>query len=108
MTGLKETATKILPDFAPTLNDDRFNPKIIAKLLFDNGLRKVSWNHGKVLAVNGRVVMTGGGNYWNAYAANQEVNGKNEHTDHTIVDHQARIVGDAAVSAHKWVDYFWT
>jgi phosphatidylserine/phosphatidylglycerophosphate/cardiolipin synthase-like enzyme len=102
VTGLKETATKFLPEFAPTLNNGLFDPVAIAKLLFENPLRKVSWNHGKVLAVNGRVVMTGGGNYWNAYAAKQEA-----HTDHTIVDHQARIVGDAAVSAHKWVDYFW-
>jgi len=104
LRGLKESVSKALPEFASTL--DQFNPEMIGKLLVDHGLRKMTWNHGKVLAVNGKVVMTGGGNYWNAYAAQQELKDQVP-IDHTIVDHQARVVGDAAVSAHQWADYFW-
>ena len=53
--------------------------------------------------------MTGGGNYWREYMTDQRANGKpDDRIDHNIIDHQAKVVGDAAVSAHKWADYFWT
>lgn len=29
--------------------------------------KHVSWNHGKVLAINSKTMMTGGGNYWDYY-----------------------------------------
>lgn len=83
--------------------------KIVDYLVTD-GLRTITWNHGKVLAVNGKVVMTGGGNYWDAYARTDPPNAaENAHgrIDHDIVDHQAKVAGDAAVSAHRWADYFW-
>ena len=57
----------------------------------------ISWNHGKVLAVNGKTMMTGGGNYWSVCSGGQ----------HDIVDQQAKLTGDAAISAHRWADYFW-
>jgi phosphatidylserine/phosphatidylglycerophosphate/cardiolipin synthase-like enzyme len=60
-------------------------------------LPAISWNHGKILAVNGRVVMTGGGNYWNEYMGGQ----------HDILDHQVKIRGDAAISAHEYTNYFF-
>ena len=76
--------------------------KKLANYLVVTGLRTVSWNHGKLLAVNGKVAMTGGGNFWNEYSTSHTG------TPHDIIDHQAKVVGDAAVSAHKWADYFWT
>ena len=57
----------------------------------------ISWNHGKVLAVNGKTMMTGGGNYWDEYTGIQ----------HDIIDQQAKVTGEAAISAHRWADYFW-
>ncbi len=60
-------------------------------------LPAISWNHGKLLVVNGRVIMTGGGNYWNQYRA----------SDHDILDHQVKIIGDAAITAHEYTDYFF-
>jgi phosphatidylserine/phosphatidylglycerophosphate/cardiolipin synthase-like enzyme len=60
-------------------------------------LQSLSWNHGKVLAVNGKTMMTGGANFWDEAAAGS----------YDIIDQQAKIEGDAAISAHKWVDYFF-
>lgn len=75
----------------------------LANYLAHDGLRTVSWNHGKVLTVNGKAFMTGGGSYWAEYM-NRGPNGK---PDHDIFDHQAKVVGNATISAHKWADYFW-
>ena len=36
--------------------------------LLSEELRSVSWNYGKILAVNGTHMMTGGANYWGDYA----------------------------------------
>ena len=57
----------------------------------------ISWNHGKVVAVNGKTLMTGGGNFWDSYADDK----------HGISDFQCKIKGDAAVSAHSFCDHFW-
>jgi hypothetical protein len=58
----------------------------------------ITWNHGKVLAVNGKSLMTGGMNFFGEYTSQSY---------HDICDHSVKITGDAAVSAHKWADYFW-
>jgi hypothetical protein len=59
--------------------------------------KHISWNHGKVLAVNGKTMMTGGGNYWDDYKGDR----------HDIIDQRAKVTGEAAISAHRWADYFW-
>ena len=76
-----------------------FDPKAyLGTLLGSEYLhRHISWNHGKVLAVNGKTMMTGGGNYWNEYTGGQ----------HDIIDQQAKVTGEAAISAHQWSNYFW-
>jgi hypothetical protein len=76
-----------------------FDPKTyISTLLGSEYLKKhISWNHGKVLAVNGKTMMTGGGNYWNVYTGKE----------HDIIDQQAKVTGEAAISAHQWSNYFW-
>lgn len=71
-------------------NDD------ILKYLGDK-LASLSWNHGKILAVNGRTLMTGGANYWWQNASNMYI----------TIEQQCKIEGDAAVSAHVWQDYFF-
>jgi phosphatidylserine/phosphatidylglycerophosphate/cardiolipin synthase-like enzyme len=71
-------------------------PEVIKK--FGSGILPcISWNHAKLLAAHGKTVMTGGGNYWHEYGDNQ----------HLVNDIQARVKGDAAISAHTYCDYFW-
>jgi hypothetical protein len=60
-------------------------------------LPSISWNHAKILAVDGKTLMTGGANYWTDYADNE----------HAISDLQCKVKGDAAISAHSYCDYFW-
>jgi phosphatidylserine/phosphatidylglycerophosphate/cardiolipin synthase-like enzyme len=65
--------------------------------LFNNVTFSASWNHGKILAVGGKTMMTGGINYWSDYIS----------YNRKIIDMQAKVIGDAAVSAHGYADYFW-
>jgi hypothetical protein len=69
---------------------------LITKQLSDTPA--ITWNHGKILAVNGSTMMTGGINYFSDYT---------NASKHNICDHSVKIRGDAAVSAHRWADYFW-
>jgi hypothetical protein len=83
-------------------NDPSFDPKKLhlhdqITTFVKDGLPAISWNHGKLLVVNGKVVMTGGGNFWNEYMGQE----------HDIVDHQVKIKGDAAITAHKYTNYFF-
>lgn len=111
MNSVKDVVAKALPEVQKSLKD--FNAADYAPELVDQGLRTISWNHGKIVAVNGQVMMTGGGNLWDDYRAEQwkDDDGQKEtpnyRIDHNIVDHHAKVVGDAAVSAHHWADYFW-
>jgi phosphatidylserine/phosphatidylglycerophosphate/cardiolipin synthase-like enzyme len=57
----------------------------------------VSWNHAKIFAVNGRVVVTGGANYWGEYATGSK----------GPFDMSMSIRGDAALAAQRFADYFW-
>lgn len=57
----------------------------------------ISWNHAKILAVNGATLLTGGGNFWNEYTS-----GKAD-----IVDISTIIRGEATLSAHTYCDYMW-
>jgi len=95
--------SKKIPELSDVLS--LVKPVELVNEMMDHPIRAITWNHAKLLAVNGKVVMTGGGNYWNAYSAKEVSNGNR--IDHDIVDHQAIVVGDAAVSAHQWADYFW-
>lgn len=91
--SLDTTAGTALTLFTKKLNvDDLVNQVIV------NKAPSITWNHGKVLAVNGTTLMTGGINYWDLYANNGP---------HDICDHSVKVQGDAAVSAHRWADYFW-
>jgi murine toxin len=57
-----------------------------------------SWNHAKIVAVDGREALVGGHNlWWEAYGTYPPV--------HDISIH---VVGDAAVGAHGFVDFIWS
>ncbi|KAK0616637.1 hypothetical protein B0T14DRAFT_482960 [Immersiella caudata] len=59
-----------------------------------------SWNHGKIVAIGGKTVMTGGINYWHHYTS--------QNNSQNIIDMQAMVTGDAAASAQGgYLDYFW-
>ena len=110
ITSIVQSATHFIGHFDSKLALEGGELKDIANYLVNNSFRTVSWNHGKILAVNGKVMMTGGGNYWSEYNAkdpNDVSDDSTQRKDHDIVDHQAKFTGDAAVSAHKWADYFW-
>lgn len=67
------------------------------KLMAKTTIPSISWNHAKILAVDGKTMMTGGVNYWHDYGDNQN----------HINDVSAVLRGDAAISAHKYCNYFW-
>ncbi|KAJ9654562.1 hypothetical protein H2201_008983 [Coniosporium apollinis] len=104
--SMKETIEKANPEVAKMLQAFEFD-KHVAELV-KTGARQISWNHGKIFAVNGRCIYTGGTNFWTEYSTSQFAKDKDKTPiDHNIVDHGIKIVGDAAVAGHKWSDYFW-
>lgn len=64
-----------------------------------NGLTPGSWNHAKIIAVDGVVSIVGGQNYWNDYLAPTH-----------IPPHDLSIIvnGEATASAHEFANYLWT
>jgi phosphatidylserine/phosphatidylglycerophosphate/cardiolipin synthase-like enzyme len=86
-----------LNDFADKLANWSLDDMVNALGGPQGQLQALSWNHGKILAVNGKTLMTGGANYWD----------QNTTKVYDIIEQQAKIKGDAAVSAHLWSDYFW-
>ncbi|MCJ1385496.1 hypothetical protein MMC17_008619 [Xylographa soralifera] len=77
---------------------ENLGSEYIVKVLMECGLPSISWNHAKILAVNGKTMMTGGGNYRSQYTANQ----------HHIVDMQLKFKGDAAILAHTYLNRIYT
>jgi phosphatidylserine/phosphatidylglycerophosphate/cardiolipin synthase-like enzyme len=49
-----------------------------------------SWNHGKIVAVGGKTMMTEGMNPWSEYTSDKQ----------PIIDLAIKITGDATISAH--------
>ncbi|KAL8287844.1 hypothetical protein RB597_000067 [Gaeumannomyces tritici] len=71
--------------------------------LFTEGLSSLtlsppSWNHAKIVAVNGRALLTGGGNYYDLYTSKG---------GGSLIDNDITILGDAALAAHNYSDYLW-
>jgi phosphatidylserine/phosphatidylglycerophosphate/cardiolipin synthase-like enzyme len=56
-----------------------------------------SWNHSKILAVNGAQIVTGGANYWGDYASGAK----------SVWDMSMRIHGDAALEGHRFLNAVW-
>ncbi|KAF2740120.1 hypothetical protein EJ04DRAFT_572427 [Polyplosphaeria fusca] len=83
--------------YAPNFDAKQLHLSKSIKDFVSQDLPAISWNHGKLLVVNGKAVMTGGGNYWNEYMGDK----------YDIVDHQVKVKGDAAVTGHKYTNYFF-
>jgi hypothetical protein len=60
-------------------------------------LPSICWNHAKILAVDGRTLMTGGAIFYPYYSDDQA----------WISDLQAKLKGDATISAHAYCDHIW-
>lgn len=89
-----------LTPFARQLNEGALD-KLVDDMLAKETLKAIpslTWNHGKILAVNGQTLMTGGINYYDEYTSSAM---------HDIADSVVQIQGEAAISAHRWADYFW-
>jgi hypothetical protein len=56
-----------------------------------------SWNHGKILAVGGKTMMTRGMNPWAEYTAQKP----------QIIDLSIKITSNATTLAYAYADYFW-
>lgn len=98
LDNIFKTSLNTQAGMAVTLFYKKLNVNEIVDKVIINQAPSITWNHGKVLAVNGTTLMTGGINYWDLYANNGP---------HDICDHAVKVRGDAAVSAHRWADYFW-
>ena len=67
------------------------------KKLAQATIPSISWNHAKVVAVDGRTSMTGGGIFLWPYT-----DGHSE-----VSDLQSKVKGEVAISTHSYCDYFW-
>lgn len=92
LPGFPEDQKKQIEDALANLTDE----EVIKKML-GQAVDSVSWNHAKILAVNGKTLLTGGGIYVDLYADNVS----------SLHDLLAKVKGDAAVSAHAYCNYFW-
>ena len=79
------------------------------KTVFNVLTFSASWNHGKVVAIGGKTMMTGGINYWPNYVGHDDSpNDPSKSSRGRIIDMQATVTGDAAASAQGgYLDYFW-
>lgn len=69
----------------------------IARFIEQVLIEPVSWNHGKMFAVNGKNLVTAGGNYWDDYITGRT----------WLFDMGMSITGDAAIDAHQFANYLW-
>ena len=110
-----DPAIKFIKLMKETLEKDPKLGKMLQSFKFDDhiaelvrvGVRQLSWNHGKIFAINGKCIYTGGTNFYTEYGTTQIREEDKVEIDHNIVDHGVKLFGDAAVSGHKWADYFW-
>jgi len=56
---------------------------------------RVSWNHGKIIAVDGNQLFTGGTNYYSQHYLWED----------PVFDVDLQVQGSAAVTAHKWANH---
>ncbi|PKF77460.1 hypothetical protein CW749_21620 [Vibrio sp. vnigr-6D03] len=65
-------------------------------LVPDTGLFDLTWNHSKIVAVDGIEAITGGHNLWEEYFA-----------ETPVIDTSVKVQGTAAYFTHKVVDKMW-
>lgn len=66
-----------------------------------DGVKKLpgSWNHSKILAVDGACGMVGGMNYWDDYLKTAPSS--------NLYDCSIKVEGEASASTQAWADYLW-
>ena len=95
-TGYTETASSYMDRLTSDLGSSADHARIIVAGVETSWL--YSWNHAKIVAVDGKTVITGGHNLWeSAYAG-----GPNP-----VSDVSMRLTGPAAESAHTFADQLW-
>lgn len=81
--------------------DSRLGPAApgarIAVAQFDSSW-PISWNHSKIVAVDGKIAITGGTNEWDADYIS---------TPTPVNDVNVRVAGPASLSAHRFADQLW-
>eukprot|EP00928_Gymnodinium_smaydae_P034072 TRINITY_DN24228_c0_g2_i1.p1 TRINITY_DN24228_c0_g2~~TRINITY_DN24228_c0_g2_i1.p1 ORF type:complete len:554 (-),score=41.48 TRINITY_DN24228_c0_g2_i1:153-1814(-) len=97
------TAIRQSPDvpkaYADRLREDLGNYSAVAHI-FVAGIEPYigySWNHAKMVAVDGRVAIVGGHNLY----------GDDYGGDHPVVDESMRIEGPAVIQAHRLANILW-
>ncbi len=100
MGNFKTIATESAHDYMSRLKTDLGSTANTARVIV-SGVETswlYSWNHAKIIAVDGKTAIVGGHNLWEgAYAP-----GPNP-----VADVSMRLSGPAAVSAHRFADQMW-
>jgi phosphatidylserine/phosphatidylglycerophosphate/cardiolipin synthase-like enzyme len=95
-TSITESAKNYRDHLARDLGRDADTARIIVAGVQTSWL--YSWNHAKIVAVDGRTAIVGGHNWWQAsYASLVD----------PVNDVSMRLSGPAARSAHKFADELW-
>jgi hypothetical protein len=68
-----------------------------ARLLEAISGSSLTWNHSKIFAINGVMLVTGGANYWSRYATGQT----------WLFDTAMSLTGEAAADSHRFANYLW-
>lgn len=92
-------------DSVPILTDEQksmintylamLKPEGISKHILAQPGPDISWNHAKILAVDGQTLLTGGANFWQEYS---------DDAPH-VSDLQCKILGGASHTAHAYCNY---
>ncbi|HYE54961.1 MAG TPA: hypothetical protein VD996_08965, partial [Chitinophagaceae bacterium] len=69
----------------------------ILKVITGNTIMPLTWNHGKIAAINGTNITTGGANFWNEYQTGST----------GPFDMAMSINGSAAADGHYFANYLW-
>ncbi|MCP4130446.1 MAG: phospholipase [bacterium] len=95
-TRLSETASHYFERLEQDLGSYAQNARIVVAGVETSWL--YSWNHSKIIAVDGKTAIVGGHNLWE---------GAYGQVENPISDISMRLKGPAAESAHKYADLLW-
>ncbi len=95
-TRVTETASNYMKRLKNDLGSVANNARIIVSGVETSWL--YSWNHAKIIAVDGKTAIVGGHNLWEGAYGN---------VPNPVSDVSMRLMGPAAESAHKFADELW-
>ncbi len=102
VAGLNVKVKELLDEFKAEISPDTKLKLYIASLsgssfFSHDGRKYFSWNHSKIVAVDGRLLLTGGHNLFKAYLD----------FHNPVHDISLEFPGDIALIAHLFCDYLW-